>query len=65
MWLKGTTSNIAIVTYSHVNGFWFEACQELSSEIDPFEVHINPSTNFKTFPNYFLEGHRFIKTLRY
>lgn len=50
-----------IITYSHVNGFWFKACQELSPEIDPLKVHINPSTDFKTLPNYFLEGNRSIQ----
>lgn len=45
-----------ILTYGHVYGFWLEACQELSSEIDPLKVHINPPRNLKPFPSNHLEG---------
>lgn len=37
------------LTYGHIYGFWLKTCEELPSEIDPIEVHIHPSRDFKPF----------------
>ncbi len=44
-----------ILTYGHAYGFWLEACEELSSEIDPIKVHVYPSRDFKPFSRHHLE----------
>lgn len=47
-----------ILTYRHVYGFRLQPCEELSSEIDPFKVHVDPPSDFKPFPSHHLEWKR-------